>query len=766
MPSSPRDVLKPEDAQHLGRLSRQLLRSWADGKGADLRALVGSVSDSLRLTFLCELIRTDLEMRYRHQRPILLEEYVRQFPSLLSTKTVTPELIFEEWRARRLYSDAPPLESYRARFPDQFDRIRALVEQHSTGTLRAGDDERTPAPPLPLDAESALPPTLMPAPPTVRTVPPLPTPIDGRDTNPTIDPAKETKADGVLPGAGASELSIARLYQQQETIGRGEFGQVYRALAPGGVEVAVKRLFRPIHDDTCQRERQALELIKSLRHTFLLQTHAYWIENGQLHIVMELADGSLNDWFAECRNKGLPGIPRKELLAYFAEVAEALDFLHSRGILHRDIKPANLLRVNGHAKVTDFGLARLFRDDQAVGTLCGTPRYMAPEVWDEHVSGHLDQYSLALTFMDMAVDRNMSKRQTFEAVKRQHQGGTHDFTGFTPGEAAVLRKALSVDPNGRYPTCRDFVAALKKANEPPPTTSRRSVLPWAMAALAVLLLGGLAAWALLRPPVGGEVETPTFPLPEGYEAVDAEEGKPPRRIVYTGLPGAGPIEFVLVPRTTPGKGLASFYITRDKVTNKQYEAGMADARLQAALAKMKKEDPDAVPGRWREGTMSKGKPDRPAEKLPVTMVTALEAHLFAARLGGQLPTGEQWDKAGGLYDDNRPEGPYRKKFQPPAGRGPVPAGWDQDDESEFGCRGMSATGREFTQDVLDVVKTRFPQEVLGKKELGVRLRGRSFDDGVPFRFEMARQFPESLEYWMPNSDVGFRVVVEPTGWKE
>src|SRR5262249_37323604 len=149
---------------------------------------------------------------------------VRQFPSLLSTKTLPPELIFEEWRARRLYSDAPPLESYRTRFPDQFDRLRALVEQHSSGTLRAGDEDRTPAPPLPLDATNALPPRAVPAPPTVRTVPPLPRPLDEGNTNPTIDPAKETPADGGLPGASPSELSIARLYQQQETIGRGEFG--------------------------------------------------------------------------------------------------------------------------------------------------------------------------------------------------------------------------------------------------------------------------------------------------------------------------------------------------------------------------------------------------------------------------------------------------------------------------------------------------------------------------------------------------------------
>jgi hypothetical protein len=763
MSGTPRKALKPEDSEQLGRLSRQLLRSWADGKGADLTTLIGSVHTSLRTVFLHELVRTDLEMRYRHQKPVLLEEYIHQFPALLSAESLPPELIFEEYRARRLYSDAPALESYRERFPAQFDRLRQLSDRHAAGTLRAGEDDRTPAPPRPLDAERALPPTAVPSAPTVRTVPPLPRTLDP-GSNPTIDPgAGNTSAVG--SDWGSAELPIARLYKLQETIGRGEFGQVYRALAPGGVEVAVKRLFRPIQDDSCQREQQALELIKSLRHTFLLQTHAYWIENGQLHIVMELADGSLHDWFVECRNKGLPGIPKPQLLAYFAEVAEALDFLHSRGILHRDIKPANLLRMNGHAKVTDFGLARLFQGDRATGTLCGTPRYMAPEVWDEHVSGHIDQYSLALAFMDMAVDRNMAKRVTFEQVKQQHKHGKHDFQGFSAAEEAVLRKALSVDPNKRYPTCREFVAALKKASEPPPRRDRRALLQWLVPAVLAAVLLGLVARALLRSPRHEEQAEASYPLPAGYEAVELVEGEPPGRIVYTGLPAAGPIEFVLIPRTSE-RGLPPFYITRDKITNKQFGAAMDDPATQELLAKMKQRAPWAILGQWRTGKAAKPLPDRPVESLPVTKVTALEAHVFAERLGGQLPSGEQWDKAGGWYDDKRPEGPYRRKFAVPDNRGPVPAGWDKDDESAFGCRGMAATGREFTRDVSELNRgLRFPQDVLGKQQYGLLLRGRSFDDPEPFRFEM-REVAESLDYWETRRDIGFRVVVEPTEWKE
>src|SRR5262249_37459863 len=172
-------------------------------------------------------------------------------------------------------------------------------------------------------------------------------------TGPQAPPApksSETRVPEPLPSIEG--------YQLMERIGRGAFGDVYRALAPGGVVVAVKRMFRSIDDETSQRERQALEKIRDLRHPFLLQTHSFRAFEDRLVIVMELADGSLEDRLKECRAAGLPGIPEEELLRYFTEAAEALDYLHQQKLSHRDIKPQNLLHLQGHAKVADFGIAR------------------------------------------------------------------------------------------------------------------------------------------------------------------------------------------------------------------------------------------------------------------------------------------------------------------------------------------------------------------------------------------------------------------------
>jgi len=102
-------------------------------------------------------------------------------------------------------------------------------------------------------------------------------------------------------------------YRLVNCIGRGGFGQVWKAEAPGGVLVAVKIISRPIDHQDAQCELQALELIKGLRHPYLLQTQAYWVQDDHLVIVMELADGSLRQ-----RLKATPrGLPVDELVRYF-----------------------------------------------------------------------------------------------------------------------------------------------------------------------------------------------------------------------------------------------------------------------------------------------------------------------------------------------------------------------------------------------------------------------------------------------------------------
>src|SRR5207244_3315339 len=116
-------------------------------------------------------------------------------------------------------------------------------------------------------------------------------------------------------------------YRLIERIGGGGFGEVWKAEAPGGLHKAIKFVYGDI--DECgdegkraEQELKSLSRIKSIRHPYILSLERYEIVEGQLCIVMELADRNLWDRFKECRVEGLPGIPRDELLNYLDEIAE------------------------------------------------------------------------------------------------------------------------------------------------------------------------------------------------------------------------------------------------------------------------------------------------------------------------------------------------------------------------------------------------------------------------------------------------------------
>src|SRR6476659_10677334 len=117
--------------------------------------------------------------------------------------------------------------------------------------------------------------------------------------------------DTVLPGYVLSERS-----------GSGGDAEVWRAEAPGGIQKAVKIVYGYYDDEFASQELKALERIKGVRHPFLLSLERFEILNGRLAILTELADMSLEQRLRQCREKGLCGIPRDELMRYMAGAAE------------------------------------------------------------------------------------------------------------------------------------------------------------------------------------------------------------------------------------------------------------------------------------------------------------------------------------------------------------------------------------------------------------------------------------------------------------
>src|SRR4029077_19174289 len=120
-------------------------------------------------------------------------------------------------------------------------------------------------------------------------------------------------------------LSVSQQYEFVRELGRGMFGEVWLGRQkPSGIEKAIKILLQPADREAAQRELKSLELIKNLRHPYLLATEDFWIANNRLHVVMELADGTLRGRLKYHLAEGRPGIPVEELFRYISEAAEGL----------------------------------------------------------------------------------------------------------------------------------------------------------------------------------------------------------------------------------------------------------------------------------------------------------------------------------------------------------------------------------------------------------------------------------------------------------
>ncbi|MEM0896062.1 MAG: protein kinase [Verrucomicrobiota bacterium] len=302
-------------------------------------------------------------------------------------------------------------------------------------------------------------------------------------------------------------------YEVLQCIGVGGMGGVYKAYQENlDRNIAIKVLARGIGgDEFADHFKSEAQAMARLNQTNIISVYDFgFTPGGWLYFVMEFVDGRT---LFELVHDDL--IDRKAAVATITQVCGALNYAHEHGVVHRDIKSANILvDGDGHAKVGDFGLAKLYAGEDSKGlgdSSYGTPDYAAPEVIDPEASidHRADIYSLGALFFELLTGH------TPEAGTVPKTESAFD---------TVIHKAMAKKPADRYQSAKEFRNAVEQrwammdgGESTKPSyyvPEKKKGGPKILAAVAVLAILGAASAIFLK---GG---SPDGPAPEVAAAED------------------------------------------------------------------------------------------------------------------------------------------------------------------------------------------------------------------------------------------------------
>ncbi len=279
------------------------------------------------------------------------------------------------------------------------------------------------------------------------------------------------------------QAALGDRYQIERELGGGGMSRVFLAEETRLARKVVIKVLPPATSAGIEAGRfeREIQVAGSLHHPHIVQLLATGEGDGVVWYAMPFVEG---ESLSERLQRGT--VPVLEAVRLLREVADALAYAHTRGIVHRDIKPANIMLAGRHALVTDFGVAKALaagrREEQpapdltaltSVGMALGTPAYMAPEqaVADPNVDHRADIYSLGVVAYEMLAGGSPYNASTPQAMLAAHVTQAaipiNSRRSDVPADlAAIIMRCLAKAPADRYATAAELVDALELVGTP------------------------------------------------------------------------------------------------------------------------------------------------------------------------------------------------------------------------------------------------------------------------------------------------------------
>ncbi|XP_005994012.1 ribosomal protein S6 kinase alpha-2 isoform X1 [Latimeria chalumnae] len=258
-------------------------------------------------------------------------------------------------------------------------------------------------------------------------------------------------------------------FELLKVLGQGSYGKVFLVRKIKGSDAGQLYAMKVLKKATLKvrdrvRSKMERDILAEVNHPFIVKLHYAFQTEGKLYLILDFLRGG--DLFTRLSKEVM--FTEEDVKFYLAELALALDHLHSLGIIYRDLKPENiLLDEEGHIKITDFGLSKEAIDhDKRAYSFCGTIEYMAPEVVNRR--GHTqsaDWWSFGVLMFEMLTGslpfQGKDRKETMALILKAKLGMPQFLS---PEAQSLLRALFKRNPSNRLGAGPDGVEEIKRHN--------------------------------------------------------------------------------------------------------------------------------------------------------------------------------------------------------------------------------------------------------------------------------------------------------------